>query len=332
MFRVFIPLCGSDDQFKSCGAQRAQAGAVGVAAGFAGRRRMRFPVHLVYPLVSSAMFAVAALLMKRALAEGIGLWRISAVSIWVMAAMSLPLLWLARGQWPALPWHQPCLVAAVFVAAQLLTLMALGRGEVSVATPLLGTKVIFVALLTVGVLREHVTLRLWTAAVLAAAAVFVVSNPLGRARRRTAPTVALALASALLFALADILVQKWAPAWGFARFVPVTFLAAAALALGMIPLFSRTVSAIPRAAWRWLGAGSALMSLQGLAIVYTLTVYGEATAVNVVYNTRGIWSVMLVWTLGHWFGNPERDAGRAVMGARLLGASLILVAVALAAI
>ena len=48
---------------------------------------------------------------------------------------------------------------------------------------------------------------------------------------------------------------------------------------------------------------------------------GEATAVNVVYSARGLWSVIAVWTLGHLFGNDERGHGAGVMRARLLGAA-----------
>jgi len=51
----------------------------------------------------------------------------------------------------------------------------------------------------------------------------------------------------------------------------------------------------------------------------------------VVYGTRGLWSLALVWWAGRWFGNTERaEAGRRVILARLAGAALLLAAVALA--
>jgi hypothetical protein len=40
-----------------------------------------------------------------------------------------------------------------------------------------------------------------------------------------------------------------------------------------------------------------------------------------------LWSVVLVWVVGHWFGNVERSVGRAVMTRRLLGAAILLGAV-----
>jgi hypothetical protein len=56
-----------------------------------------------------------------------------------------------------------------------------------------------------------------------------------------------------------------------------------------------------------------------------------AAGVNVVYGTRGLWSIALVWWAGRWFGNTERtSAGGRVVAGRLLGAVLILTAVVLA--
>ena len=75
--------------------------------------------------------------------------------------------------------------------------------------------------------------------------------------------------------------------------------------------------------------GAVLMALQALGIVYAVSRFGHATAINITYSTRGIWSVALVWGLGHWFGSEERDHGHRVMAFRLTGASLLLVAVLL---
>ncbi len=46
---------------------------------------------------------------------------------------------------------------------------------------------------------------------------------------------------------------------------------------------------------------------------------------------RGLWSLALVWCVGHWLKNTERHAvGGRRMTARLVGALLILLAVVLA--
>jgi hypothetical protein len=48
-----------------------------------------------------------------------------------------------------------------------------------------------------------------------------------------------------------------------------------------------------------------------------------------LYNTRGIWSVVLVWVIGHWFSNTERSIGKRAMLRRLAGALILLAAVLL---
>ena len=49
-----------------------------------------------------------------------------------------------------------------------------------------------------------------------------------------------------------------------------------------------------------------------------------------VYSARGLWSVLAVWWVGHWFGNSERNQGSPVFRMRLLGSGLLLLAIVLA--
>jgi hypothetical protein len=60
-----------------------------------------------------------------------------------------------------------------------------------------------------------------------------------------------------------------------------------------------------------------------------LAVYGKATSANVVYASRGLLSVLLVWMIGHWFMNQEQQLGARVLRWRLFGAALMLSAIVL---
>jgi hypothetical protein len=64
-------------------------------------------------------------------------------------------------------------------------------------------------------------------------------------------------------------------------------------------------------------------------MAYSIATFREVTTTNVLYNTRGIWSVVLVWVVGHWFENAERNQGARVMIRRLSAATLLLIAVLL---
>ena len=57
--------------------------------------------------------------------------------------------------------------------------------------------------------------------------------------------------------------------------------------------------------------------------------FGDATAMNVVYSARGVWSVAAVWLIGHWFANTEAELGGNVFRYRLGGAALMTAAIVL---
>jgi drug/metabolite transporter (DMT)-like permease len=290
---------------------------------------VNFPSHLLIPLACALVYAVGALSVKRAAAWRIGLWRTSFVAN-VTVGLLAQAFWLAADG-PVLwsLWWQPVVAGAAFLGGQVCTFLALGRGDVSVATPVLGTKILLVAWLSAWLLIEPVPWRWWLAAALSTGAILLLGRgPIGQ-RRRVWSTVLQASLSALCFALADVLVQKWAPGWGAGPFLPAMFAVVAVASIGFVPLFSAPLREIPPLAWRWVLAGAALISLQSMGIAFTLARWGDATAVNVVYSSRGLWSVALVWVVGHWFANEERSAGAGVLRARLAGAGLMIAAIAL---
>ena len=69
--------------------------------------------------------------------------------------------------------------------------------------------------------------------------------------------------------------------------------------------------------------------MQAGCIAVSIICFGQATLINILYASRGLWTVVLVWVVGHWFGNQERGHGHRVMARRMIGAGLLLVAVLL---
>jgi len=72
------------------------------------------------------------------------------------------------------------------------------------------------------------------------------------------------------------------------------------------------------------------MAIQAVSLIAAIAIFRKATTSNVIYSARGLWSVLAVWIVGHWFANRERDQGGSVFRARLVGAGLLLAAVTLA--
>ncbi len=287
-------------------------------------------MYLLLPLLSSVLYVGGALFLKQAGGFGVGLWRTTFVAN-LICGVSFNVLWFLGGSFPSVTqWWQPALVALLFLAGQILSFLAIERGDVSVATPVLGIKVVLVAIFVSLVLRESVSPAMWLAAALSSVGiVFLNRGGTGPSPHHAGLTIALGMLAAACYALFDVLVQKWSPAWGAGRFLPMLMWVVALYSLALIPFFHAPLRAVPHAAWRPLLFGGGFIAAQGIFLISALSLYGKATAVNVVYSSRGLWSVLAVWWLGHWFGNTERDRGTEVLRWRLLGALLLLAAIVL---
>src|SRR5262249_28600412 len=102
---------------------------------------------LILPLISALLYVIGALLLRRAADFGVGFWRTTFVANLISAAAFSSLLWLGGTFHLNLLW-QPAIVAALFVLGSVLNFISLDRGDVSLATPVLGIKIVLVALLS----------------------------------------------------------------------------------------------------------------------------------------------------------------------------------------
>jgi hypothetical protein len=94
-----------------------------------------------------------------------------------------------------------------------------------------------------------------------------------------------------------------------------------------VPFFRGALGSVPREAWKLVFLGAGCIGLQGLLLIGTLGLFGDATAVNIVYSTRGVWSVVVVWLVGRQLGAMEVGLEGSVLGWRLAGAALMCAAV-----
>lgn len=286
-------------------------------------------IFLLLPLAASVLYCFAALFLKTAINGGIGPWRSVFVTNWLMLPASLWLAFLPGATDLAAALPAAALTGLAFFTGQVLTFLAITRGDVSVATPVMGAKTVFVALLGVLFFGQEPGSRLWIAVVLAAAGIALLQLDPGARRGRALMTAGLASGSALAFAVTDLLMQQFAPACGARGYVPLVFAVNALLSLGLVPLFRQPLRGIPPALLRPLLAGAGLIALQSSLIAAALSVFGHAAEVNIVYSLRGLWSVLLVWMLAGRLGGSEHRAGRAVFLFRLAGALCAVVSVVL---
>lgn len=281
------------------------------------------------PLCAAFIYVISALLIKRACGFNLGVWRTTFIANFIVATINSP-LWLLGGSFHAELLWQPAVIGALLVGGQLLQFFAIERGDVSVAVPVFGIKVVLVAFFTTLLLSETVGAKLWIAAVLSVVALTCLNRrDAARPSRHVGVTLLSGGLGSICFALFDVLVQKWTPAWGIGRMLPLIFFFGALLSFTLVPFFRAPLRDIPRAIWPWLGTGAALLGMQSALFIGSIAIYQRATSANIIYSARGLFSVLAVWLIGQWFANYERHAGSVVLRWRLAGALLMLAAIAL---
>lgn len=294
------------------------------------------------PLGAAFGYACGAIAIKRSLVSGLsGGW--VAVGCNLVMALFFQWLWLLPGALETpMQILTPALCGFLFFLGQICTFRALATGDVSVSTPLLGTKVVLVALFSVFLLGKSLPVSWWGASLLSTMGIALISYAPGGSHHRLGAAVGWSLAAAALYALTDVLVQCWVPRVGYTRFAPVMFAVTGLCSLFQLPpllahaLRSGCPSPVSPGSWAriagvpWLMTGALLLALQALGIYSAIGLYGSATLTNILYGSRCLWSVLLVWMLGSLV--PDRPPGvdrSPLMFRRLVGAVLLLVAMAL---
>ena len=280
-------------------------------------------------LIAAVLYALSALLIKRSSELGAGSLRTLVVSNIACSLVFMPLIVLG-GTIHLELWWQPVLVAACFLTGQWFTFLSLQKGDVSVATPVLGCKIIMVALFVTLFTQETVKPLLWVAAVLASVGVAVLSRRQSANHHHVGQTIITSLLGAAFYALFDVLVQKWASHWGLGYFLPLTVTIAAVASLVLLPRIKPILSEHKRETWGWLLSGAFVISLQSVLIVASIAYWQNAAQANVIYSSRGLWSIVLIWLCGHWFQSKEQQLGGSVLAWRFFGALLMMLAILLA--
>ncbi|MEO0793708.1 MAG: DMT family transporter [Verrucomicrobiota bacterium] len=285
------------------------------------------PIQYILPALAAVLYAVSSLFSKRALKEGVGILQLSFVTNVGFTIFFAPLFLVDPGppDWSQLHW--PIVAGAGYFIGYVLTFTAIRFGDVSIQAPMMGTKVVFVAAFSVLIGAGPVTTIWWIAAGLTSVAIFLLGFSDWSNRRAVWKTAGMALAASAAYGLTDVLVMKYAHDFGPGYFLVVVNIAMLLLSFTLVPFFQAPLSQIPKKAWPWLLGGAGFMGLQALGIGSAIGFWGDATAVNIIYASRGLWGVVLVLMIGHWFGNRESEAGRGVMVRRFIGAFMLVVAI-----
>lgn len=290
---------------------------------------MNSSLVLALPAIAALGYVLAVLFLKNALSAGCG-QRQANLAANLVPAVLFQVLWLVAGR---VDWSQvwrPAVATVTFLLGQIFTFRALRAGEVSVATPLLGTKVLLTAVFSAGLFGQAIPAIWWLGAAASTLGVVLVTGATWRslAPRLRRPDAMFSLSAAACFGLTDVLVQHWARVVGIQAFVALMFgfVGVASLFL-FLPGEGRRILVLPRPAAAPLAIGSTVLGVQALGVAVALGLHESATAVNIVYSSRAVWSVVLAWLLArYWQLEETRDPGE-VMRRRLAGSVLLFAAV-----
>ncbi len=284
---------------------------------------------LALPACAALGYVLAVLFLKNALSAGCRQSQVNLAANLVPAVL-FQLLWLVAGR---VDWSQlwrPAVATVSFLLGQIFTFRALRAGEVSVATPLLGTKVIMTAVFSAVLFGQTLAAAWWIGAAASTLGVVLVTGATWRslAPRLRQPDALYSLGAAACFGLTDVLVQHWARLAGVAVFVALMFGMVGVVSLALfLPGEGRKIFDLPRSAIAPLAIGATGLSLQALVLAVALGLHESATVVNIVYSSRAVWSVALAWLLArYWKMEEARDSGE-VMRRRLAGSLLLFAAV-----
>ncbi len=281
------------------------------------------------PLIAAIVYTLSSLCLKRSSQAGIGPWRTTVVWNGILAVFSLPFWFLTDTQFNIQALLPSLFISFLFFLGQVFNCMAIYKGDVSVVTPIMGIKVVFVGILGSFLLTDEHSATVWLGTILATAAIFLMRGSGKAERKRLLPSIILGLVSALSFAAFDICMQRYGTSLGYAEIVSSIFSMTFVWSLMLIPLFKSPLTFVTKSTWGWLAVGGVLHNINAFILAFVLTTYGQATKVNIVYSSRAFWSILFVWLIGHWFMNEERKQGKKtlilrILGSCLLGAALIL--------
>lgn len=287
---------------------------------------------IVGPLVAAFVYSVAMVLIRRSALNGIGVLTQTVV---MMAAMTiLPLLGMMAAGVVRLPaeWLWPAVGAGALIVGQVLTLLALGAGDSSVHTPLMGVKVLFVALYSALFFRVAIPPRIWGGALVAAIGVMVIGLDRSAKRSLHGRTILLAAASAATFAVFDAILSAKAEVVGRDPFIAGSLLInAVAVVPAAVVLLTRRRTSRPKpsaAGVRDLSIGSILVAAQFITMLLVIGTYRNGAQANVLYSSRGLWSVVFLVALNRMGkGHHMESADGSRLVRRIVGAVVLVLAV-----
>jgi hypothetical protein len=171
----------------------------------------------------------------------------------------------------------------------------------------------------------------WLAALLAVVAVILLGWP-AKGSKPSFLSMGLAVLTATGFGLTDALVPEFGKAGDVDPFnlLFMMILTVGVLSFLFIPMTRGRFLGWRKEADKWLVLGTIPLAAQTIIFSIAIGFYDVPTETNVLYMSRGLWSIIFAVWIGRMIGSSEASAPKAVLMRRFLGAALLLVGIYLA--
>jgi hypothetical protein len=247
-----------------------------------------------------------------------------AISVFV-----LPLAWPEQMA-PWQDWLWPLVGASGFyVLGQGAFFLALKHAEASRAAPLLGLKILVLAMITAGIMHQPLVPWQWVAVALATGAAFMLNYSGGSLN---APAIVGILAACLFYSISDIHIRLLVDALALPSRMHASVLGAVMsytlLGVAALPAVL-AIKPVRRGDFRY-AVPFALAWLAAMFCLYGAFAYAGVVLGNIVQSTRGLISIALgVMIARRGWEHLEAKVSRRVLLRRLVAAAMMIGAIAL---
>ena len=285
--------------------------------------------------LTASFFQSVCYVLSRRFVTGRGrsaglLFALTHIEMGVVAVAALPIL-LAMGAPPLSQFYRPLIGAAFFyLTAQAGLFWTLRHIEASRVSPLLGLKILIIAIITVAFLDKTVTGLQWLAVVLCVAAAFILNYSGGGL---PLPAIVGVLLCCVGYSLSDLNIRFLVDSMGdgIPRWRAIVLSCCCCYVLtGIVGLALRAKYRLPPArVWR-AAAPSAASWLAAMVMLFATFATIGVVFGNIVQSSRGLISILLgalIARAGH--AGLERKVGPGVLWRRAVAALLMSGAVAL---
>lgn len=295
-------------------------------------------IYEIMAFAAAIVVSFAMMFTKRAYAEGAKQNHIL-IGTTVFQPFMYVLIFLLSGE-TAVNWNQihwVLIYSALLSIGMLIGFAAIKMGDASIISPIMGSKVVFVAIGTyifsIGIISKEVIIGV----VLCVVSIVLLSIEFKKTDiekqdkygKDIILPISLAIIAITFLGFSDIVTQEKAPAMNKLAFLLVgsTIIAAIFLIRGFVT--GVRINTAPKAVKKWIWLSGATNGGTGLILGLAIAHYGHATEFNIIMGSRGVISVIAVALFANALKLKEGQKSTTTLIMRLIGSVCILIATAL---